>query len=318
MNTALVSIICTCYNQGSFIVEALDSVCDQAYDNLELIIIDNGSKDKSVAEIQRWIDQNGDKINFKTLFHSKTINYCQSFNRGLAMIKGKYLIDLSGDDVLLPDHVNQAVKTLETHGEAVYFSNAFLEKKETLDCIAFYPVLSDGQLQNRVHSGDVYRQVVQSNFLCAATLVFPSSVILHEGGYDETLSYEDFDIIVRLARKYKFVFNPYIGVRKRILKTSFSAQQYKVRHSVMLPSTLKVCKKIQEMNQTPEESKALVRRIMFETKHALASANFDVAAGFLEVAKEIKVSGFRYRLFRFWEKTRLDLSWFYNRVVKIR
>src|SRR5690606_24064535 len=105
---------------------------------------------------------------------------------------------------------------------------------------------------------------------------FKTEVLKNEGGHDEDLSYEDFDIIVRLARNYLFVFNEYIGVKKRLLENSFSSKQYSIRNSVMLPSTLKICRKIQLMNRSHRENNALKFRVMFETKHALASANFDV------------------------------------------
>lgn len=66
------------------------------------------------------------------------------------------------------------------------------------------------------------------------------------------------------------------------------------------------------MNKTEEETIALRHRVLYETKHALASANFDVVAGFLDLAKEIGVSGPVYQSFRVWEKHGWDLSKLYN------
>lgn len=317
MDSPLVSVICTCYNHGEFIREALDSVAWQHYDNVELLVIDNGSSDCSGVRIGEWIDQHREKLKIKSIFHPKTINYCQSFNQGLATINGKYVVDLSGDDVLLPGHLSDAVHTLERHPETVYFSNAYLEK-EPGSLIPFYALDKGGGLVKKVPSGDIYAHAVRQSLLCPPTLVFPSKLMVREGGYDESLSYEDFDIIVRMARRYPFSFCENLGVKKRILKTSFSARQYRVKESIMLPSTLKVCRKIQQMNRTVEEDHALAFRVMFEAKHALASANFDVAAGFLDLAEELRVSGPRYTLFRFWEKFRMDLSSLYRWLLGFR
>lgn len=316
MDASLVSVICTCYNHAKYIQHALDSVIEQSHSYLELIIIDNGSHDDSVDQIQRWSDYNQGIIPVHAIFHPTPLNYCQSFNQALAMVKGEYVIDLSGDDVLLPHHVARAVETLEGHPTSVYFSNALLEEEGK--STTFYPVGKERKPLEQVASGDIYRQVIHRTVVCAATLVFPAAILLDEGGYDENLSYEDFDIIVRLARKYHFVFNDHIGVKKRILKSSFSAQQYRVRHSVMLPSTLKVCYKILEMNRTAQENEALTIRLMFETKHALASANFEVADGFLNLAGQMGVSGWRYFLFKIWAKLKLDLSFFYKHCVGLR
>lgn len=314
MTSPLLSIICTCYNHGKYIQEALNSVAEQNYHPMELLIIDNGSRDDAVKQIEDWVQSNQRRFNVKTILRPYALNYCRSFNLGLAMIKGKYVIDLSGDDVLLPEHVATAVQTLENHPESVYFSNAYLEEAYR-PLSTFYPVNDGAKPLTEVASGNIYEKVVQRTHLCAPTLVFPTQLMVKEGGYDERLSYEDFDIIVRLSRKYNFVFNEHIGVKKRILKSSFSAQQYRARNSIMLPSTLKVCYKIREMNRTEEENKALTNRLMFEAKHALASANFHAATGFLDLAEEIGVSGIRFRLFRLWERIQLDLSFLYRHCV---
>src|SRR5690606_311610 len=314
MNDPLVSVICTCYNHETYIQNALDSVVGQSHSSLELIIIDNGSGDNALHKIQAWLSGNQSKVSVHTIFRNTPLNYCQSFNQALTMINGQYVIDLSGDDVLLPHHVAIAVETLQDHPGGIYFCNAFLEEEGRM-VSTFYPVGKEGKPLARVASGDIYRQVIHRTVVCAVTLVIPTDILLGEGGYDENLSYEDFDILVRLARKHHFIFNEHIGVKKRILKSSFSSQQYRIRSSSMLPSTLKVCYKISEMNRTPQENDALGIRLLFEAKHALGSANFKAADGFLELAGQMRVSGTRYFLFKLWAKIELDLSFFYKHYV---
>lgn len=85
----------------------------------------------------------------------------------------------------------------------------------------------------------------------------------------------------------------------------------------MLISTLKVCENILHMNKNEEEDQALWFRVLHEAKHALASANFDVAAGFLSLASRLKArGGFRYGLYKWWLWLRLDVSWLYERLTK--
>lgn len=317
IDASLVSVICTCYNHEEYIQDALDSVVAQSHPHLELIIIDNGSRDDSASAIQGWVDHHEGFIPVHTIFRPSTVNYCQSFNQALSMVKGNYVIDLSGDDVLLPDHVATALETLEDRTNCIYFSNALLEE-EGKPTSVFYPVGEDTMPLKPVASGDIYQQVIHNTVVCAATLVFPKATLVEEGGYDENLSYEDFDILVRLARKHHFTFNPHIGVKKRILNSSFSSQQYRRRNSVMLPSTLKVCHKILRMNRTAQENEALLSRLMFEAKHALASANFEVAQGFLNLAGQMGGSGWHYSLFAIWARVRWDLSFFYEQYVRLK
>lgn len=317
MNAPLVSVICTGFNQGRFVEEALDSVSNQSYAPIQLIIIDNSSSDNSPDRVRDWIRRKS-LSHVRAIFHDKTINYCKAFNQGLNLSTGKYVIDLAADDVLLEDHVRTAVDALEQSGSAVYFSNAYLERKGGRSVSTFYPTNGSGQLLEKIPSGDIYQVVVRRALICTPTLVFRAALLKREGGYDEGLVYEDFDVIVRMARKYHFIFNPYIGVRKRILKTSFSAKQYEAKTSVMLPSTFKVCEKIAEINRTEQEDEALRFRVMFEAKHALSSANFDVADRFLELAKKIGVQGLRLELYSYWAEKRLDLSPFYRFYRRLR
>jgi len=317
MNARSVSVICTGFNQGRIIKEALDSVLHQSYAPIQLIIIDNNSSDNSLEHVQEWIKRK----NFpdvRTIFHDQTINYCKAFNQGLNLSTGKYVIDLAADDVLLEDHVKTAVEALEQSGSGVYFSNAYLEKKGGRVVDTFYPTDGGGRILEKIPSGDVYQMVVRRVLICTPTMFFRAALLKREGGYDEGLVYEDFDIIVRMARKYNFIFNPYIGVRKRVLKTSFSAKQYQVKSSAMLPSTYKVCEKIAAINRTEQEDEALRFRVMFEVKHAILSANFEVAIQFLELAKKIGVQGLRFQLYVYWAENRLDLSSFYRLYRRLR
>lgn len=55
MNQSLVSIICLCYNQKSFVQEAIESVCNQIYDNIDLILVDDCSTERSKEKIQSLI-----------------------------------------------------------------------------------------------------------------------------------------------------------------------------------------------------------------------------------------------------------------------
>jgi hypothetical protein len=79
----------------------------------------------------------------------------------------------------------------------------------------------------------------------------------------------------------------------------------------MLPSTLIVCQKVKAMNIHSEEDVALGKRILYELKHALWSANFDPAEGFVKLGEEVGLNGITFSIYKFWLKKRYDLSWLY-------
>lgn len=309
----LVSIIVICHNQAPFIWDCLDSVLHQDYSDYELIIIDNGSEDGGAEKIQDWVWVNDLQNQVKTVLYPKVINYCAAFNEALRQTQGAYIIDLSGDDLLLPGHLSQSVETLSSQPRAaVCSSNAYLISETNEIKSTFFPVDREGDILGRVPEGNIYLEVIRRYIVCTPTMVFDAEVLKQHGGYDEKLVYEDFDIISQLARKYHFAFSPHIGIKKRIHRHSYSRQQYQRYQSKMLPSTLMVCKKIAVMNKSKKERKALIYRCMHEAKHALASGNRDSGLGFLKVAEALGAHGFVFRLFQFWSHSKVDVSWLYQ------
>ena len=313
-DSPLVSVICTAFNHEKFVEEALESVLLQSYPNIEFFIIDNGSKDETANKIQNWLQRQKGEIAVKSIFRKQSLPYCTSFNDAFSQSKGRFVIDLSGDDVLLPEHVSESIRRLSDSTNAAFCFSDVLLDKERSPSKTFYKRDESGQLLVNVREGDRYCDLVSSHCLMSVSLVIDAQKFRNEGGYDESLSYEDFDMMVRLSRKYSIVFSDHIGIRKRILPDSFSAKQYFPKSTRMLKSTLVICHKINAMNQTKEENQALLKRVNFEAKHALASSNFEVAQGFLDLSKELGEKGPRYQIFRFWAKLRLDLSWIYLRM----
>ncbi|GAB2616057.1 glycosyltransferase [Belliella aquatica] len=312
MNTSsLVSIICTVFNQEDYVVEALESVKNQDYQNYELIILENGSEDDSAKLIKKWVAENG-TLPIKVIHQKTPLPYCQMFNKGLAISQGKYIMDLSGDDLILPGHLTKSVARLAENPDSGFcFSDVELFKAGQ-KAEAFYQRDQSGILTQRVKEGDIYIEIVKGNPILSVSLIFDGEKLKGIGGYDESLVYEDFDVLVRLSRKFPAVFSNHIGVKKRLHSDSFSYQQYQPKVSKMLPSTLRVCQKIFELNLTKEENQALLSRAMFEAKHALWSANFEVAQGFLNLAKELGNTGFKYNLFKLWAKSKVNLSGIYT------
>ena len=119
----LVSIICLCHNQVAFVKEAVESVWAQTYQNIELVVVDDGSIDGSVKLIQKLLE-NRQEIHFIQI--PESIGNCKAFNKGLRLCRGKYVIDLAADDVLLPERISTGVKEMEAAGEdfAVHFTDA--------------------------------------------------------------------------------------------------------------------------------------------------------------------------------------------------
>lgn len=314
-NSELVTIICIAFNHEKWIEETLESVKEQDYFQRELFIVDNGSKDGTSEKIRNWVNENSTQLSVHTIFLPEQKGYCALFNEILAQAKGNYVIDLSGDDVLFPDHLSTSIKTLQNAPFAAFcFSDAYI-LDDRQEVATFYQRNTAGELIEEIELSNIYETLIHRSYICAPTIVFHTEILRKEGGYDETLFYEDFDIQVRLARNYPVIYSDHIGVLKRKHAGSMSAKQYKRYTSQMLPSTVKVCNKIEEMNIFPEENRALGKRVMYELKHALGSGNFNAAKELVEIGNRLGLVSLRFKIFKFWANKEWDISWLYEWVT---
>lgn len=310
-----VTVVCIAYNHEQWIEETLESVRLQDYYAKELIIVDNGSTDETAEKIRHWVNQSSGQLSVQTVFHKEMQPYCQLFNQILANIDSQYLVDLSGDDVLYPDHLSSSIRELQLAPFAGFvFSDAYI-LDQMGEVKTFYKRDLSGELTEEIEVSNIYVTLIQRSFICSPTVVFNTAILRKEGGYDESLYYEDFDILVRLARSHPVVFSDHIGVLKRKHNNSMSSGQYLRYQSKMLPSTVKVCSKIQQMNIYPEENKALGIRILYELKHALWSGNFESARELVKMGEDLGLKGINFRIYKLWAKKGWDISWLYVKLT---
>ena len=107
-----VSVLVTCYNQEQFIEQALLSVVNQDYENLEIIVVDDGSTDGSKKIIER-LAQLTRKI--APVFSERNMKVAGARNLGLTKCTGKYVALLDGDDLMLPEKISKQVAYLNAH-----------------------------------------------------------------------------------------------------------------------------------------------------------------------------------------------------------
>ncbi|NJN28071.1 MAG: glycosyltransferase [Cyclobacteriaceae bacterium] len=280
MNKPLVTVICLCYNHAAFVQEAISSVLAQDYQHIELIVVDDCSTDQS-GELIRLLQQ---KHGFKAIYNDRNLGNCRSFNLALSQTSGAFVIDLAADDVLFPERVKIGVELLEMHGEryGVHFCDVQLIDEHGKMTGNHYRRDAQGQLLEKVPQGDIFVELLQRYFISAPSMMMRRSVLDELGGYDENLSYEDFDFWVRSSRYSRYAFTDQVLVKKRILYLSLSRQQKhkKNRHAL---STAVVCQKAAKLQQNEMEKHALIKRINHELKWALLTENWEAATLFLEI-----------------------------------
>ncbi|MBS1544504.1 MAG: glycosyltransferase [Bacteroidetes bacterium] len=271
MREPLVSVICLCYRHAAFITETVESVLHQTYKNVELIVVDDMSPDNS-REVLAGLQHKYPVM--KVVMPPTNLGNCKAFNLGWSKSSGDFVIDLAGDDLLMPNRIAEGVIALQSSpaNTGVQFTDAYI-----ID--ASGTVLgrhSDRHPHAAIPQGDVYEQLISSYFICSPTMMIRREVLVTLGGYDEKLAYEDFDFWIRSARTYQFCYSPEPLVMKRIVKGSMGEQQHR-RGSSQLWSTLEVCRKILHLNRIPSENKALRDRIIYEAQRAVRVGEFSLA-----------------------------------------
>ncbi|MEN7547897.1 glycosyltransferase [Rapidithrix thailandica] len=312
----LVSVICLCHNHGPYVRESLESVCQQTYPDIELIIVDDASTDNSPEEIERFVKQHPGTQYVALL---RNLGNCRAFNRGLALASGKYVIDLAADDILLPQRVEQQVAAMEELGPSygVVFSDAEMIDEAGNKLKTYYARNAQGELMVTVPSGRVYKELVKKAFICTPTMMIRKALLDELGGYDESLSYEDYDFWVRSGRNYLYFFQDKILTQKRVLPHSHGQSFYKEKFNRHLVSTLKVCHKAYQLNRSPEEHQALAVSVRYHMRQAFYVRQYSLVEEYLALLKKIDSLHFPDHVFLILSRCEVPVTPLYRWYLKM-
>jgi len=272
MSSPPVSVICLCHNQAGYVEEAIGSVLNQTYDRIELIVVDDGSTDGSKQKIKEMRQ----KLDFQFIDITHAIGNCRAFNQGFKLAKGHFVIDLAADDMLLPTRIEKGIRTFSKKKIGVEFCNVMNVDQNGTELKAHF---TNGPI---IPEGDIYLNLISSYFISPPGMMIKKEVLDALEGYDEHLTYEDFDFWIRSSRDYHYGYTNEVLVQKRDVPDSLSKKQFKwlSKHQ---KSTLAVCIKIEKLNRTQHEFAALRRRCLYEIKNCLMQGNLLLIPGFLRL-----------------------------------
>ncbi len=226
--TPLVSVIIACYNAQDYIDQCMESLVNQTYNNIEIVVCDDASKDNSYPILQEWA-KNDSRIvvlkNENNLFAAATRNRC------FEVAKGEYFCIQDVDDVSKTNRIEELVKEIQS---------------ENVDFISSAMQCFDGDVTNEKHviTHKTYPQ--KKDFLygisfCHPATIFTRKCIIEVGGYrvsPETRRCQDYDMFMRLyAKGYKgknvsaplYYYRLDEGTKKRGANYSATLCEYNVR-----------------------------------------------------------------------------------------
>ncbi|MCU0470943.1 MAG: glycosyltransferase family 2 protein [Arcicella sp.] len=307
----LVSIVALCYNHEKYVIEALQSVVNQTYPNIELIIVDDFSTDGSREKISTFVKNHP---SVQVIFNEKNIGNCKAFNRAFKISKGKYLIDLSTDDVMLPNRVEEQVKLFESSDKiGVVFADAdFIDEESN-----FLKNIKDSyQLEPPI--GDVYESILRGKaYVMPCSMMMRRSLLEQLGGYDETLSYEDLDFWIRSARICEFGYVPQILAQQRVLRGSHSTKSI-MKNSILIQSSVKICQKAYLLNKTEKEHEALAVRLRMDLLRCALTENYQAGEQALQLMKKLNKHNWKSRVAQFIIFFKIPINFLYVSVMTLR
>lgn len=214
----VVTVVALCYNHERFVIECLESIRAQTFQDFELIVTDDCSRDGSPELIRTWLAKFYPFAAF--IQHKKNVGLCKTLNEVLAVAQGSFISMIATDDLWEPTKIEQqhAVMDAQPDNVAVVYSDALqIDESGALLDRTFIAAHWPGK---PIPSGQLFGELADGNFIPAMATLIRLSALQGVGGYDERLTYEDYDMWLRLAHVYTFVYSPGTVARYRIVATS--------------------------------------------------------------------------------------------------
>lgn len=164
----LATILLPTYNGQKYICQMVESIYQQDYRPIEVIITDDASTDKTLPVIKRWLkDKNTEDISFKVIKNADNIGLSGNLSRAAKHVHGSYLFLADQDDIWLNNKVSSQIEYLENHNECVMCVSdaAIINEKNEIVCKSSFKYI------NAFPAKRNYRKVLNSRILYAANCI---------------------------------------------------------------------------------------------------------------------------------------------------
>ena len=192
----LVSIIIPAYNHEKFIGAAVDSILNQTVSDLELIVVDDGSTDKTGKIVQDYKD---DRL---TYYYQENQDAYNTINRGLGLAKGRYIAILNSDDVFTTNRLERLLEAQEKSGAECIITDVVPisdSGEEFTDPEFGWNVWHQNNRKFYFECEDIYTAFLHGNFMVTTSNLFMTVEAMKKTGKFCSLRYlHDYDYIFRL------------------------------------------------------------------------------------------------------------------------
>lgn len=197
----LVSVVIPCYNHENFIKEAIVSIVNQTYQNIELIIIDDGSKDGSVDVIKQMLSACEERFVRFEFRHRANKGLSATLNEGLSWCKGEFFTACSSDDFFSKDKISSQISFLKKNQQTKYCISLATVVDEFSKIIETETQIYNKGIEDKNIS---FENIFLVKIHLPITGMFIMNFIKKElRGYDEFCFAEDFDFNLKIVNLTK-------------------------------------------------------------------------------------------------------------------
>jgi glycosyltransferase involved in cell wall biosynthesis len=190
-STARVTVFVPVFNAEKFLAEAVESILGQTFTDFELLVVDDGSTDRSIEILESFGDR---RIRISRNDRNRGRSYTR--NRGIELARGEYLSVLDADDLCEPDRLERQVQFLDAHPNvaAVGSSATYIDENSNAAYICRVPASND----------EIHQRIFQSNCFVHSSVTFRRQVLIDIGGYNPDLQQaEDYELFLRLIAHHR-------------------------------------------------------------------------------------------------------------------
>jgi alpha-1,3-rhamnosyltransferase len=191
-HSSLVSVVIPCYNHARYLKECIMSVIAQDFRNIELIIIDDGSKDASVQVIDEMRGACEARFTRFEFIPRENRGLCNTLNQALEWCEGEYYAALASDDIWLPFKLRTQVEYLKAHPEvvAVFGGITLIDER--------------GVILRKVEKPGSFgfKDIFLNRYFLPAPTALVRRKELQEIGYDPLIKIEDWNMWLKLAKPH--------------------------------------------------------------------------------------------------------------------
>jgi glycosyltransferase involved in cell wall biosynthesis len=200
----LLSIVIPSYNHAKFVLSTIKAAASIDIHDKEIIVIDDGSTDESVAVIQKFIENAHSEINIR-LISRENRGLVRTLNEGLSIALGKYFYVVASDDIPIPEGIVRLVNLLESMDSLQFaMGNALVMHSEDQEC--FRPTYGAAHKRFFALPLDKRNKEIFLNYPCPMllqTAIFRRSVLNLLSGWQEDIIWDDLPLFIRMLSRFQ-------------------------------------------------------------------------------------------------------------------